>query len=31
MTPERADHIERLLASLQEEESDQEETPEDDE
>jgi ribosome-binding factor A len=31
VTPERADHIERLLSSLQEEESIQEETPEDDE
>jgi ribosome-binding factor A len=31
MTPERADHIERLLASLQEEESEQEDLPEEDE
>lgn len=31
VTPERADHIERLLSSLQDEESIQEETPEDDE
>jgi ribosome-binding factor A len=31
MTPERADHIERLLASLQDEESDQKDVPEEDE
>jgi ribosome-binding factor A len=31
VTPERADHIERLLTSLQDEESIEEETPEDDE
>jgi ribosome-binding factor A len=31
VTPERADHIERLLTSLQNEESNEEETPENDE